>query len=299
MATLTTAGTLGTYTTGETVDIFKHIFDGLATVGLTQTADTGQLNLTTAPAAVFSSASYSYGYTVHRFNDTYQSTYPIYIRIDYLNSAGSMGSTVKPTFKFTVGTSTNGAGVIGGDLDSQTFTSTTQTVGTDRTIRYSFICYKDHNLSILINDGAVTPGIVHYLSVGRLINNNGSIINGYVKTNNIWSTASANNGYDTIVQPTKTAKHFTTSTGQSPYFIPHQDTWTPSGLTVGADIPVFPYTILTPDYVTATHMLCTTNNVTNGNTFTSARFGRTYTYRGTNVHKPNSYTYLTNCMIWE
>lgn len=298
MATLTTAGTFGTYTTGETVDIFKHIFDGLATVGLTQTADTGQLNLTTAPAAVFSSASYSYGYTVHRFNDTYQSTYPIYIRIDYLNANITSTTVMKPTFKFTVGTSTNGAGVIGGDLDSQTFTFSASST-TDRTTRYSFLCYKDHNLSILINDGSGIAGVTQYLAIGRLINTNGVIINGYVKTNNLWSAGTGHNWYDTVVQPTKTARHFTTNSGQSPYFIPHQDTWSPSGLTVGADIPVFPYTILTPDYVTATHMLCTTSNVTNGNTFTSARLGRTYTYRGTNVHKPNSYTYLTNCMIWE
>lgn len=87
----------------------QAIHDALIAVGMTQTADTGQINLATVakPAA----ANTAQGYEIWRFSDTLQSTRPIYIKIEYGSSAGS---ATRGSLWFTTGTITNGAGTITG-----------------------------------------------------------------------------------------------------------------------------------------------------------------------------------------
>jgi hypothetical protein len=81
----------------------------LAAVGLVKTADTGQIDWTTAvrPAA----SGYS-GYEIWRFNDTLQATKPVYIKIEY----GGSSTVDRPSFRATIGTGTNGAGILTGQL---------------------------------------------------------------------------------------------------------------------------------------------------------------------------------------
>lgn len=78
--------------------------------GLTQTADTGQINWSTVskPGATNTKA----GYEIWRFNDTLQSTKPIYMRLDYGSSNVASGNS--PSTWLTVGTGTDGAGTITG-----------------------------------------------------------------------------------------------------------------------------------------------------------------------------------------
>lgn len=79
----------------------------LAAAGLVQTADTGQVNwATVARAAIASNA----GFEIWRFNDAMQATAPIFLRLDY----GSGSAQNIPRIRLTVGTSTNGAGTLGG-----------------------------------------------------------------------------------------------------------------------------------------------------------------------------------------
>lgn len=77
------------------------------TLGLTQTADTGQTNGTglTVPATNTMNA-----YVVGRFNDTAQSTTPIFFRLDF----GTGGGANYPQIRLTVGTGSNGSGTITG-----------------------------------------------------------------------------------------------------------------------------------------------------------------------------------------
>lgn len=77
------------------------------TLGLTQTADTGQTNGSglTRPGTSTVNA-----YIVGRFNDTAQSTNPIFFRIDF----GTGGTTTTPAMRLTVGTGSNGSGTING-----------------------------------------------------------------------------------------------------------------------------------------------------------------------------------------
>ena len=75
----------------------------LATAGLIQTADTGQINWVTVlrPAA----SAYG-GYEVWRFDDTLQGTSPVFMKIEY----GSSNNQATPALRITVSSGTNGAG---------------------------------------------------------------------------------------------------------------------------------------------------------------------------------------------
>lgn len=84
----------------------------LATAGLVQTADTGQINWTTATRP--GSNAYA-GYEVWRFNDALQSSAPVFIRLEY----GTSNNTGTPALRVTVGTGSNGAGTMTGVVSSQ------------------------------------------------------------------------------------------------------------------------------------------------------------------------------------
>ena len=89
----------------------NEIYTGLVTnCGLTQTADTGQ---DTVPStAVYSATTPTVSsYYVFRFNDTLQATSPIYFKLEFGTSSAA---GTAPGMWITVGTSTNGAGTIGG-----------------------------------------------------------------------------------------------------------------------------------------------------------------------------------------
>lgn len=81
---------------------------GLLAVGLTHTADTGQINWTTVTIPGSGSA----GYETWRFNDTLQATKPIFIRFDY---GGAVGT---PQIWAQIGTGTDGAGNLTGAVST-------------------------------------------------------------------------------------------------------------------------------------------------------------------------------------
>ena len=83
-----------------------EIITQLAAVGLTQTADTGQINTSTVTRAASSTAA---GYTIWRFSDTLQSTSPIFLKLEF--GSGSGGNTY-PQMWVSISTGTNGAGTL-------------------------------------------------------------------------------------------------------------------------------------------------------------------------------------------
>jgi hypothetical protein len=78
----------------------------LAAIGLVKTADTGQINWATVTRPVSALA----GYEIWRFNDTLQATKPVFVRVDY----GALGD--RPWLEVRVGTNTNGAGTLTGQV---------------------------------------------------------------------------------------------------------------------------------------------------------------------------------------
>lgn len=91
----------------------QNLSNAIQAVGLVKTADTGQVDWTTVtkPAGITTSA----GYEIYKFNDSLAASSPIYFRVDY--GTGSNANTV-PRVWLTVGTGSNGAGVITGPQSS-------------------------------------------------------------------------------------------------------------------------------------------------------------------------------------
>lgn len=85
------------------------------TVGLVDTAATGQIDLTTVAAP--GAANTFQGFKVYRFADSLQGSYPVFIKIEFGSSNGSANN---PALRITVGTAHDGSGNITG----------TQTTGT-------------------------------------------------------------------------------------------------------------------------------------------------------------------------
>lgn len=85
----------------------KAISDGLAAIGMIKTADTGQIDWTTVnkPAATTFA-----GYEVWRFNDSLQSTVPIFFNLSY----GCANNPTHPKLNMTVGSGSDGSGNITG-----------------------------------------------------------------------------------------------------------------------------------------------------------------------------------------
>jgi len=79
----------------------------LLAVGLTQTADTGQINTATVTRAAINTDA---GYAIFRFNDTLQATAPIFIKVLF----GSGASTSTPRVRVQIGTASNGSGTVSG-----------------------------------------------------------------------------------------------------------------------------------------------------------------------------------------
>ena len=103
-------------TTSTTFSVVDHTSDAgfrawgaefhaqLLACGLTQTADTGQINWTTVTRP---GAGVMAGYEVWRFNDTLQSTVPVFLKFEF---GTGLGSVTAPTVKLTLCGATNGAG---------------------------------------------------------------------------------------------------------------------------------------------------------------------------------------------
>jgi hypothetical protein len=105
MATTATTANATNATAAEFRAWAQFVHDVFANGSWVQTADTGQINLTTvgAPGA----ANTKMGYEVWRMDDSLQSTSPVFLKLAY--GSGSVGATA-PAIWFTVGSGTDGAG---------------------------------------------------------------------------------------------------------------------------------------------------------------------------------------------
>lgn len=84
-----------------------------AAFGWVRTADTGQIDFATVltPTA----ADQSRGYSIFRMNDALQATTPCFVKIEY----GSAGTAALPAIWTTIGTGTNGAGTLTGQVGTR------------------------------------------------------------------------------------------------------------------------------------------------------------------------------------
>lgn len=126
-------------TTGSAISV------AIQAVGLTQTADTGQINWTSVTVPLI--ASTIAGYEIYRFNDSLQSTAPVYFRIDYGTSSANSSWL---GLRVTVGTSTNGAGTITGQVSTTCYLY----MYSAGTARVTYVSGANNRLSILHNNAS-------------------------------------------------------------------------------------------------------------------------------------------------
>lgn len=84
----------------------------LTALGLVQTADTGQINNATVLRPL---ANASAGFEIWRFADSLQATMPVFIKVEY----GCNTAVDRLALWVTVGTNTNGAGTVTGQLTAR------------------------------------------------------------------------------------------------------------------------------------------------------------------------------------
>jgi hypothetical protein len=90
--------------------IGTSINTALSTIGLVQTSDTGQVDWTTVTKPS-GNPTYS-GYEIWRFNDTQQTSFPIFIKLEY----GSTAVSASVGFRLSVGKGSNGSGTLTGAI---------------------------------------------------------------------------------------------------------------------------------------------------------------------------------------
>jgi hypothetical protein len=106
-------------TTTEMYNWIKRISDALTAVGCVLTSDAGQISLAGTTVAIPTSADETFKQAGYQIRKLERSGYPtLFIRIDYgvrrYNSFSTAANNVAPCIRITVGTETNGAGVLGG-----------------------------------------------------------------------------------------------------------------------------------------------------------------------------------------
>lgn len=147
----------------------------LIAVGLTQTADTGQINTGTATRPATSTNG---GYAIFRFNDTLHGTVPIFIRFDFGTDSGAGN----PRIQVTVGSATNGSGTLTGILGQRAMT-TNAGAGSTVTSYVSRFCYNATYGFLGVAwkiGGPGTEGVLGMLFIGRTTDSNGDPTNGGV-----------------------------------------------------------------------------------------------------------------------
>lgn len=237
----------------------------LIAAGLTNTADTGQIDWTTV---LRPGAGTNAGYEIYRFNDAMQGTAPIFIRIDY----GTHTVATAPRMQITVGTATNGAGTLSGTaLTTARSIHNSSTQVTD-TLRNSYVCYAAGFLGISWKVGASSTEA--FFAVCRTCDSSGTpdatgamVVWGFGSTSTVTATQALRFAATAAAYTARTAVG-ETALGLSPQ--------NPASSLVGSDPQVFLGWTITPRASPLFGLCgCLDTEVIAGNTFSVALVGST------------------------
>lgn len=272
----------------------KILHEALLAVGLSQTADTGQLDLTAAPTIV-NTGNYVYGYTVYQWTDAYQSTYPLYMRIEWKNTSSSNIANQMPFPVITIGSGTNGAGTITGTktLTSPTSLTGSTTAPTDTVARPNYVCFYDGSLAIALTptaNGNTGHQQRQFYSIDRWRDLSGQKVDGATLNYSQGYNASLANHTSAISKymsgvKTTSIIYSHLSSGQSasaysPYFIPYSWSAEQSTMTIAGDVAFFPGYVLDPAARTwISDIAVNTADTAAGTDFLVNRFGQAYNYK--------------------
>lgn len=219
------------------------LHDGLIAVGLVQTADTGQINLTTV--ALPGAPSYA-GYEIYRFADTLQATKPVFIKIEY----GVPSSAVGGVFRVSVGTATNGAGTLTGLL-STTATITGQWSVTDTASQPAYFFGDTSSVAVAWPSSNASAGWrPSMFMVERTRNSDGTpngdaVVMAVVQGYGYGGAATAFG--DTFAAVLSYLNNSVGTRNSLPISSPgHVGYWDSAGSTSGLDNNLFPFLVITP-----------------------------------------------------
>lgn len=242
------------------------------TIGLTQTADTGQINPATvaAPGAV----NTMQGYVIGRFNDTLQSTAPLFFKLEF--GSGSASAT-NPQMYITIGTGSNGSGTLTGTLSTRVCVNLTNVTGNSGTSFTSRFCY-NATLGVfwfVFKIGIVTNSAAGCLVIGRSNNSSGvtTADGAYVLTSGSATTTSNPGGIIQCVSFNTSAVYPTTiSNGANWGGLPF-NTATTTYLT---NVSVIPGWVMWPFFQLSMHLAVgVLTEIAAGSTFSLAMIGST------------------------
>ena len=202
----------------------KAISDSLQAVGIVKTADSGQIDWDTvaAPTAI----NTQMGYEIYRFNDTLQSTAPVFIKLAF----GSGASIKYPALWISVGTGSNGSGTITGEILPQQ-----QNNAYDSSASVTHYISGSSNRFVIAIQGISSNSHI-VLTVERTHNSSGSDTSNGVMVNRI----AGSNSVD--------SQHYLIFSDSSVVTVPQISCLTPVGLS-GAkspDINLYPVRFFTP-----------------------------------------------------
>lgn len=158
----------------------SELFTQLTTVNVsqfTQTADTGQL--ATPVVAARPGTSTMAGYWIFKWDDG--TSTPLYFKIEV--GTGSGAST--PAIAYTVGTSTNGSGTLGGAVTTRTTLTVNQASSSAVTNFTSYLCIATGGFGLIwkATGSSTTAAGMGFMAVARSIDDSGIVNNdGYLTT---------------------------------------------------------------------------------------------------------------------
>lgn len=148
-----------------------NIHNALSAVGLVQTSDTGQCNPATLTRS--SSTNTVVGYEIWRFNDSLQSSYPCFIKLEY--GSGLVASTSISVW-VTVGSATDGAGNITGTMTTTRYQFFQSSI-TSAANYTSGISGSSSRLTMVFNPGSSSYYVAWWFSVERIQSTSGNDTN--------------------------------------------------------------------------------------------------------------------------
>ena len=261
----------------------QAMHDSFAAVGMVQTTDTGQINISTAAP---SSAGVYVGYEIWRFADSLQATKPVFVKVEY---GSGVNSTVQAAARFTVSNGTNGAGTLNGTLlmNSQQIQGQYQTA--DTAPQPAFFCGDTSSIVFAWPTSNATAGFrPSVVMIERTRNTdgtpNGDAV-GFTLMQGYGYGSNASQYGDTFSQ---LMSYLNTQVGPvyrwAPIASPNTYGYWDSAGSIGTDINLFPYLMSSPKpeaqalsllgcYAQAMTVLTTAQVVVNGATHTYLALG--------------------------
>ena len=134
----------------------KKLADAMDAVGLTKTADTGQIDWATVTRS--GSSNGLHGYEIRYLDDSLHGTCPIYLRIEWRNGT----STSRPSIYLQVATGSDGAGVLTGvQIMTLTAVGATNANGSSAS-RNGAACFASGCFALLYGYDTGNPGRFHF-----------------------------------------------------------------------------------------------------------------------------------------